>query len=212
MKSTVVVGHGRSPEGRAWGRSIDGADRVIRMWNWHWQMPTDYGTRYDVGVLEAHAKIMRQWRQCNSHTPRDRWLVSVLGKNRVARNLSFPRPFETVHQRRWLDDSMIIAHPPTGFWEMTRGGVAACWAIETSRRGDVVVLIGFDNVRLGVNMQTDAAFSPAYQGSAGFWGVHDYTPGLSAEGNMDLRAEYAMYRRLADIHGVTVAFAQDVWP
>lgn len=48
-----VIGHGASAESAALGPTIDGAQAVIRMHDWHWQAssPRDYGVRCDYMCL-----------------------------------------------------------------------------------------------------------------------------------------------------------------
>lgn len=210
---TVVIGHGRSPEGKGWGEQVDACDRVIRLWNWHWQDPVDYGTRYDWGLIEIHSCFW-QWKLHNQREPAQGWVASVLHMD--------PKMVALVPPKTLLIDQQkaFISHVPkskrgigeTGHWHLTRGGVAACWAINTSRAGDNLLLFGFDNVFRGSALPGDEAFSKVYQESAGFWGMNGYKAGATKEGNHDYPAERRLIEFLADRRGVTVDFTNDVWP
>lgn len=46
----AIVGHGVSTVGRGWGWAIDMLP-VVRMHNWHWQDPIDYGARCDYALI-----------------------------------------------------------------------------------------------------------------------------------------------------------------
>lgn len=182
------------------------------MWNWHWQTPADYGTRYDVGLIETHKKIIRQWREHNAATPRLGWIISRL---EGGSSLGLPSPHVIVDQQQWLVNEGRACHGSgeTGRWELTRGGIAACWTICKAPVGSTVILVGFDVIKAGIAPAVDEAFGPTYQASGGFWGIDGFTPGATKEGNHDYPAE----RRLIELvaarkGGVTLAFAEDVWP
>ena len=210
----VVVGHGRSPEGQGWGKLIDSADIVVRMWEWHWQAPVDYGTRYDWGLIETHRKVLDKFDAFNSGKPRLGWIASKLYCN--ARCLAtLPPNSIVVDQEQWLkqEGAAIKGFGETGKWQLTRGGVAACFAISRAKPGTTLVLVGFDNIRRGVALAPDAAFSPIYQADPAFWGMDGYKEGATKEGNHDYPAERRLIELVASRRGgVTVAFAQDFWP
>ena len=46
-----IIGHGPSAKGKMLGRAIDAHDVVIRHVECDWQNPSDYGTRYDIGIF-----------------------------------------------------------------------------------------------------------------------------------------------------------------
>ena len=183
------------------------------MWNWHWQSSDDYGTRYDIGLIETHSKVMKQWREHNCSTPCIGWIASKLHQGRAATAL--PAPHLIVDQDVWLKGDGRACHGVgvTGVWQLTRGGVAACWAIGQAPPGTRVVLVGFDVIKAGVAPALDEAFSPGYQVSGGFWGVDGFTPGATKEGNHDYPAERRLIELLATRRGgVRLEFAEDVWP
>ncbi len=182
------------------------------MWNWEWQRPADHGTRYDIGLLETHRRVLQQWRAHNVATPAYGWIVSKLDGGSA---FALPMPHTLIDQQQWLTQEGRACHGcgETGRWELTRGGIAACWAISQAPIGARVILVGFDVIKAGIAPAVDEAFSPAYQASGGFWGIDGFTPGSTKEGNHDYPAE----RRLIELvaarkGGVTVAFAEDVWP
>lgn len=178
------------------------------MWNWDWQAPADYGTRYDLGIIETHRKVLRQWRECNAPVPALGWLASMLfcTLDVVA---ELPRPCETIEQEGWTEQGDGMGERDV--WQLTRGGIAACWAIEHSEAGGEVVLLGFDNIRAGVALATDAAFAPVYQAHPGFWGIDGYREGTTKEGNHDYPAERRLIDKLAAARGVRVVFPEDAW-
>lgn len=207
---TVVVGHGRSPEGQRWGPLIDSADRVIRMWNWHWCDRIDYGTRYDWGLIEIHP-CLTQWKEHNKRNPSEGWVASLLMEDRGYR---FPDNTLIVDQREFLDavPKQFRGCGETGNWQLTRGGIAACWAISTAQEGDSLILVGFDVIRAGIAMAVDEAFSPEYMASDGFFGLSTFKEGATKEGNHDYPAERNLIETMAKCAGVAVVFAEDEWP
>lgn len=210
---TAVIGHGRSPEGKGWGRWIDNADRVIRLWNWQWQDPADYGSRYDWGLLEIHSCI-GEWKQHNQRQPSQGWVASLLQMGSDLLAIVPPDAVIVDQQESFLRHipQAMRGKGETGRWHLTRGGVAACWAISTSRSGDSIVLVGFDNVNGGYALPAEAAFAPVYQDSPGFWGLNGYKAGATKEGNHDYPAERRLIEYLAERRGVSLAFTQDIWP
>ncbi len=211
--TTAIIGHGRSPEGRGWGDRVDACGRVIRMWNWHWQAPEDYGRRYDWGLIEVHKQTIRDWREHNRHAPSQGWLASLLMRYRGMIG-DMPPDAILLNQEVWLRQPQrkYWGCGETGDWQLTRGGIAACWAISTAREGDTILLVGFDVIRAGVALPVEEAFSPAYRGSGGFFGMGAYKPGKTKEGNHDYPAERRLIEFLAARVPVSVQFAQDVWP
>jgi hypothetical protein len=207
---TVVVGHGRSTEGQGWGPLIDSADRVVRMWNWHWCDMKDYGTRYDWGLIEIHP-CLTQWKQHNKCQPSQGWVASLLMEDRDYR---FPDNTSIIDQCEFLNSipEQFQGCGETGTWQLTRGGVAACWAISTAQEGDSLILVGFDVIKDGVAMAVDEAFSPEYMASEGFFGISTFKEGATKEGNHDYPAERYLIETMGKCAGVAVVFAEDEWP
>lgn len=184
------------------------------MWNWHWQDSADYGTRYDWGLIEVHKSIVAQWREHNQREPAKGWLASLLQRYRGMVS-------EVPGDAYLISQELYLRQPPraqwgvgeTGSWQLTRGGVAACWAIaNAAREGDTVVLVGFDVIKAGIAAPVADAFSPEYMASAGFFGMGCYVPGKTKEGNHDYPAERRLIEFLAARHAVTLRFAEDIWP
>lgn len=213
MQTFAIIGHGRSPEGRGWGERINAANHVVRMWNWHWQEPADLGTRYDTGLLEVHKLTIRDWRRHNKHQPAAGWIASLLNPYReMTREL----PKDCL----LLDQDTFMRQMPraergvgeTGVWQLTRGGIAACWALSRAREGDEMILVGFDVIKAGIALPVADAFSPDYVNSGGFFGMGAYVPGKTKEGNHDYEAERRLIEFLAARAAVKVHFAEEIWP
>ncbi len=189
----------------------------MRMWNWGWQASADYGCRFSIGILEVHPKIIKQWRaHGGTAEPDEAWVASILIAPRSTYD-SLPKRCITVDQKyRWIEQEGrargIHGMGETGQWELTRGGIAACWAMENTAPGGEVILVGFDNIAAGIALPPDAAFAPVYQEHPGFWGMDGYKAGVSKEGNHDYVAELALLRGMAARLGVKLRFAGEVWP
>lgn len=186
------------------------------MWNWEWQAPADYGRRFSVGILEVHHKTLKQWLEHRGKAePDEGWVASILRCQRSAYDLLPPRCITVDQKYRWIDQEGrhrgINGEGETGAWELTRGGIAACWAMEHVAPGGEVILVGFDNIAAGIALPPDAAFAPVYQEHPGFWGMDGYKAGVSKEGNHDYIAELALMRGMAARLGLNLRFAGEVW-
>lgn len=210
MGLTAIIGHGRSPEGQKWGRHIDRrCDTVVRMWDWAWQNEVDYGTKYDYGLFELYPFTYASMKKHNVKTPERGWIGSLL---RMGETLVPPPKTEIVDQKRWTRIGRNMGGiGETGRLELTRGTIAALWAIEQSERGDQIVLVGFDNVKEGKAKALDEAFSPEYQKNVGTYPFDKYVGGVSKYGNHDYFIEYPLMKALAELHGSMVSFADDIW-
>lgn len=210
MSRFVVVGHGRSPEGAGWGRLIDGADLVIRMWDWHWQPADDYGTRYDYGLIEIAPVLLERARQHGKRSPRLGWVGSQLYCGRRA--MTLPARTEVIDQKRWSRIGRAMGGiGATGRLEFTRGTIAALWTIERTEIGDAVILVGFDNVRRGASLPLEQAFCPAYRANEGSYPFDGYVGGVAKYGNHDYAIEWPLLKTWADLHRVSLDFAEDIW-
>ena len=210
MKSVVIVGHGRSPEGRGWGRHIDRCATVIRMWDWlPWQNARDYGRKYDIGLFEVDPQLMGTFNKYRQADPRRGWIASVLSHPKLCR---LPDDTELVDQAPWNAVGRAMGGiGETGRLQFTRGTIAGCWAIEHADPGDRIVLVGFDNVKRGATLPVEEGFSPAYRESPGTFSFRGYRPNETKQGNHDFAIEYPVMQRLAAEHSVRIVFAEDVW-
>ncbi len=201
-KWTVVIGHGGSPVGQGWGRVIDSASRVVRMWNCAWQDPVDYGRRYTHGIIEAHPKFIRNFQRFNQLQPWVGWVASYLDGwgRRAGHPYRVPPKCETHDQRLWIEDPQLGGKVggvgETGRWELTRGGFAGMWAIMTSRPGDQVTMVGCDNLRGGIALPVAEGFPLAYRRDPATESFQDYVVGALKTGNHDFPAE----RRLLQLY------------
>lgn len=183
------------------------------MWNWHWQRRRDYGNHYHWGIVEAHSKVVSQWAEHNLFTPNDGWICSLLSTERDLYS-HYPEGTIALDQREFFHEfpDHMWGCGETGGWQLTRGGVAACWAIRTASEGESIILLGFDTIKAGIAPEVEQAFSPKYMESAGFFGIGSFAPGKTKEGNHDYAAEARLIGWMAGQAGVKVHFAQDVWP
>lgn len=205
---TVIVGHGKSTEGRKWGAKVDEADRVIRMFNWDWQPAADFGTRYDLGFFEIGANLIKWFQKHNRRQPKEGWLASYLGPE----SQKLPERTEVIDQYRWTKMGREMGGiGATGNLQFQRGTIAACWAIERSLPGDEVLLFGFDNVVAQKALSKNEGFSDVYLRDPATFHFKGYAEGETKSGNHDFVIEGAVLARLADRHGVTLSYSQTKW-
>lgn len=182
------------------------------MWDWAWQPPEDYGTRYDFGLLETCRVVLDRFALHNEREPSEGWLASKL-LNRLVTLKHLPKGTVIIDQREWLrsEGHSIGGVGETGRWELTRGAIAACWGILTSEHADTVMLVGCDNLRLGVTLPAEQAFCETYIANPGSWGLKGYHAGVTKDGNHDFIAERRLLEKMAAKRGVALSFAQDAW-
>lgn len=213
---TAIIGHGRSPEGKGWGPKIDSCDRVVRMWDCAWQDPETYGSKYDVGLIEIHPQILPDFWRYNRRMPELGWICSDLWIYRTHRRdgLILPDDSEIIDQHdlwTYRYGEQLGACGASGRWELTRGGIATCWAITHSEPGDSVLLVGCDNLWGGRTLPIKEGFPEAYRADPATETFSHYVAGVTKHGNHDLPGERRLYELLAEKHGVEVSFAQDMW-
>lgn len=206
MPACVIVGHGRSPEGKGWADRIDAVDCVVRMWDCGWQPPPDYGSRYDYGVIEIGAGLVEKAMRHKQRDPAKGWIASLLhGK------ATLPANTEIVDQTPWNRIGRKLGGiGATGRLQFTRGTIAACWAIEKGLWGEVV-LVGFDVIHRGRSLGLNEDFCPEYQKNPGTFSFSGWTGGKTKAGNHDFVCERKVMKRLADDNGVQLSFAQEIW-
>lgn len=212
--TAAIIGHGRSPEGRNWGSHIDACDLVVRMWNWSWQNRFDYGTKYNYGLIEATPALIETFLKYNNRTPVDGWLASVLWASARCADKIPPRT-ETVNQQTWVEVGKEMGGVgQTGRLQLTRGTIAAMWAIARGGPGDTVVLVGFDNVQLGYCQSVEEGFPEGYRKSKGVFPFAGYanSAGHSKQGNHDFGIEWHLMKHYAIKNNVDLEYAQNIWP
>lgn len=208
-RQIVIVGHGRSPEGKAWARRIDAANIVIRMWDCAWQPLSDYGIRYDIGFFEIGGGLVGKFRRNQrGRDPSLGWVASWLyGLER-----QLPQRTEVIDQTPWNRVGKGLGGiGQTGRLQFTRGTIAACWAIERASPGDEIILVGFDNIRAGATLPLDQAFCRDYQRNPGSYSFNGYRGGLRKCGNHDFLIERPVMEHLAEKASVRLSFADVVW-
>lgn len=212
-KLIAVIGHGRSPEDRTWGPMIDACDVVVRMWNWHWQHPADFGTKYDYGLIDVARPLIDRFHEHNRFTPAIGWIGSPHPSSRFCRT---PSGIEMIDPKPWHEMAKSMGgFGPMGRLEFTRGTQAACWAItKCAEPGDRVVLVGFDYVVLGRSQPVEQAASPSYLGSPGEFPFTEqsYRENVRRFGFTDYGIEFPVMHRLAEERSVILVLAQGIWP
>lgn len=145
----AVIGHGPSPSGKGWGAQIDACERVIRMWDCHWQAPADYGTRYDVGIFTVWPGELQEFRRGRQRTPAEWWGYDIRGMGRNGHREPLDQPSRLIDTRGWIARARAFgAKGSTGKLEFTRGTVAVLAAIEWLKPQRLHI-VGFDTISQG---------------------------------------------------------------
>lgn len=208
--SIVVVGHGISPKGRGWGKSIDAFDSVIRMWDHDWQNEDDYGSKYDYGFLEIlPGDFSKVFWHTNKRLPAKHFVAYERTKTPQFR---IPRGTVIVDQR-WRDVAWSMGGRGVGGKQLnlTRGCAAACWAITSlAKRGEQIMLVGFDNMVKQLCLPVEKAFPQEYLDHYDKlyprWRKNWYTPNMTTCGTHDIAIELPLVRSLAKTYGVDLQF------
>lgn len=180
------------------------------MWDCHWQDPRDYGTRYDIGLYEAHPSMMAAFHKHRRRTPATGYVASLL--------LATPQdllaePTEIVDQARWNEEAKALGGiGATGRLQFQRGTIATTWEIERARPGDEIVLYGFDNTLARKALAVDVGYSKVYRDQPSTFSFGGYVAGVTKCGNHDFAIEGPYLAALAQRHGVKLTFAQEKWP
>lgn len=202
----VVVGHGKTPIGRGWGPKIDACDVVVRMWDNQWQNATDHGSKYDIGYFELSPKQYKKFADLNVNYPTQGWVVGML---KPTPGVTLPKNARLINMARWIERGKELGGlGATGRLKLTRGCVAACWALENFP--GQLTLVGFDNVFSKAALPREdgwpegypslsSAFKADYLGTGTKYHNHDYV----CEG--DLLADLAVK------WGRKIAHAQEIW-
>lgn len=180
------------------------------MWDCHWQNVADYGTRYDVGLYEAHPLMMAALHKHRRKTPSTGYVASLLGATAKSELLE---PTQIVSQTRWNDEARAIGGlGASGKLQFQRGTVAACWAIEWVRPGDEVLLFGFDNTVARKALPVNDGYSKTYIAQPSTGTFNGYVENAQRYGNHDFGIERTILERIAKRCGVKLTFAQEKWP
>jgi hypothetical protein len=207
LSTIAVIGHGRSPEGKRWGKSIDACDVVVRMWDNQWQSAADWGTKYDYGYLEVSPKQLARFHNGNVNVPTCGWVAGVLKTTDPA---LLPPNAKVISMGRWIDRGRELGGVgATGKLKLTRGCAAAAWALETFR-GELT-LVGFDNVRTGTALTPEEGFPEVYRKAPTTAAFKDYVGGGTKYYNHDYIAEGDLLWDIAKRRGVDIAHAQERW-
>lgn len=215
-KVAAVIGHGKSPVGKLWGGKIDACDFVLRMWDWQWQKPEDWGTKYDYGLIEAFGWGINTFWEHNAHKPAICWVLSQRPEwERELDRLKLPKPNNIVNSDRYERiGKRDGARGTTGNFKIQRGAVAACWMLEQPNICEVV-LVGFDNAYKGKALTIAEGYPAEYVGLPSTYPFKDYEKyakvGSTKYGNHDYAAERPLLDRIAKAQRVKLSFAQDVW-
>lgn len=213
----VVVGHGLSPVNKGWGSLIDRAGVVVRMWNWHWQQsyPGDYGEKYSYGFYEINATEMSRFNSHNKRSPARGWVATALhsnvGKKRYLGNLPFPT--QVVDSGDWEAEGRALGGMGLkGRLVLSRGVRAACWCMtDRMEPGDRLILVGFDNARVGAALPIDAGFPAAYVADPATFPFRTYTGGTTKYSNHDYAVEGRVLGSIATLNRLDMRYAEDLW-
>lgn len=212
MTTWVVIGHGSSPVGRFWGRRIDHqATYVVRLFNFEWQDRFDYGERLDYGFIEIHPIEMRRFAASPMRQPRYGWFAS---RNPQHKPYSGPLPpaceeFDPTDWQRVGSD--LGGCGVKGRLRLTRGCLAACAVLSRLAAYDTLILVGFDNVRVGEALSIEEGYPAAYRAIVSEKDWKWYVAGESKQGNHDFAVEGKLLLHLAQQRSVMLCHAQDVW-
>lgn len=209
MTTAVVIGHGPSPSGKGWGRQIDAAVTVVRMFNCSWQSAEDYGTKYTAGLITADARSIDWLHRFPVRRPEAWWVYSPQGAVFTMAG-DVPQDLITLHDERL--DAVVIGAKTTGHtYAFTRGTAAALHAI--SKNPDRLVLVGMDEVAAGqfsATAYSDHCHADMARNSD--LRVNEPRPGGQVRSDChDLSIEMAIIRAAAERNGLTVQTAEEAF-
>lgn len=210
MSTVAIIGHGLTPVGKGWGNKIDSCNLVCRLWNWHWQGERDWGARYDWGFYEISPTEMARFHKHNVARPVTGWVGSKLKP--YEGNLPFPT--EVIDPEHW-EQLAVNKFGGSGAGgkrlKLTRGVRLAAWAIERSRKGDEVILVGFDNVVTGTALTPEEGYPEEYRKCPAGFPFRDYVGGGTKYRSHDYAVEGPVLKALAKARLVTLHHAQNIW-
>lgn len=216
--NVVVVGHGKTPEGRQWGEVIDLMPNVIRMWNWHWQLQGyhDYGNKFDYGYYEISRTEMARFQKHVCTKPSKSWVGARLKHKPYDGPLPEPTIIHPLEPHQELGMKMGGVGTK-GRLVLSRGATVAGWALGCMAPGSTLYLVGFDNVYHGHALKMEEGFPYSYIECPAGFPFRDYPEKVpvsgvvSKYGNHDYAVEGPLLKVLAEQAGVKLVHAQDVW-
>jgi hypothetical protein len=205
----VVVGHGTSPVGKRWGKVIDSYDIVMRLWNWHWQRPRDWGKRYNLGFYEISPTEMARFNRYNCRYPDQGWVGTLLKPYEGF----LPNNTTLVDQDRWCQEATKMGGSGAGgkALKLTRGVQAAAWLMSTQRQPNELMLVGFDNSYKGWGLPPEQAFPKAYMSCKAMFPLRDYAGGARQYSSHDYGIEKPFLEAMAARVGTRLFWSQDCW-
>lgn len=194
FNAAVIIGSGPSPRFRAWGQRIDAYEAVIRFTGQSDYEVKDYGEKVTYGFYQVAPKFVRTLINSPPTIEPDRgWVASYLKGDAY----ELPNTCDIVEQTRWLAMARQFIRSAVmqrRKLRLTRGCVAACWALESCAPKGSVTLVGFDFVRQGYCQGGKFGEQPSE-----LWRHHNFA------------VERPLLTRLAELNNVEVLFAQDEW-
>lgn len=207
----AIIGHGRSPEDKGWGKQIDQCDYVLRLWDWTWQPPIDYGSRFDIGMYEIAAPHMKQFMTYNDANPTLHWIAVIIKHNSYFGPLVAGTDLFDISY--WEEMGKIMGAEggcKPGVFRFQRGAVLACYAmvkLPITR----CILVGHDNTRAREAMSIEEGHNPIYVDSPVCLSFRDYEPGLTKYGHHDYAMEGEVLSKIAHERSIELVHAQDIW-
>lgn len=209
VRSCVIVGHGRAHIGKGFGPRIDDCAFVIRMWDWQWQNEPDWGKKYSYGLIELETLAFRLFKEHNERNPTLGWIASRRPGWVIP---ALPDRTTLIESDKWERVGKAMgAKGETGDFRLTRGMVAACWALDLGI--DQLILLGFDSVYEGKCLSIKDGYPEEYVNLASTypWRTYDANAGKTVYGNHDYANEGPLLEKLCKDQGVELKFSQDLW-
>lgn len=195
FKSVAVIGRGPSALGRWWGDKIDKFDCVIRNWDHFGKGYTKHnlGEKYDIAFYQVSPKYIQK---LVTSTPKRQPAIGWLGSYLKGTPTAYSNEIDSIDQTDWVKQAKKMGgkseQPPRLL--LTKGTVAACWAISKTKPKGRVMLVGFDIVRAGYAVGGRYGPDKLYR-----WRRHDFS------------IERKLLEHYAAEANVKLQFAQDVW-
>lgn len=208
----VVVGHGLSAEGKGWGTKIDSCGVVVRMWNYHWQNPVDYGERYDYGFYEILPTEMARFYKHNCKTPLKGWWATRTYAHTKPYFGELPPGTEEFNSEPWAAEAMKMGGVGTkGRLHFTRGTRAAAIAMLKMQPGQSLILVAFDSTYARLGLTIRDGFPQVYVECPAGFPFRDYVGNVTKYGNHDYQVEKPFLEKVAERAKVKLLWSQEFW-